>query len=264
MTHAPRLISALCLVVIVGCGAKRAPESGGAASRDLPAAAEVFERYLKATGVDPQNPPPTPGAMHMVADLSMPAQGMGGTVETWTVGQNMLTKMSISGIGELQMGLYEGVGWASDNLEGPRLLDGKERDQLSFDANPRGDLDWATRYTKVEVADVAPYADEDCFVVQATKPWGDVRTLYFSQDSGLLVGYEERVTMNLGSLNVSTQLSHYREIEGVLTATVMTSKTMGIEQVTTLVSLTTSPTELPSMAPPPEIQALIDEAGAQE
>ena len=261
-----RTFHLLCVLSLgVGCGAKRAPESGGgAAAKDLPAPAEVFERYLKATGVDPANPPAAPGAMHMVADLSMPAQGMGGTVETWTVGSNMLTKMSISGIGELQMGLYEGVGWASDNLEGPRLLEGEERDQLLFDANPRGDLDWATRYTAVEVTAVAPYAEEDCFVVKATKPWGDVRTLYFSQESGLLVGYEERVKMNLGSLNVSTQLSNYREIEGMLTATVFTSKTMGIEQVITLVSLTTSPTELPSMAPPPEIQALIDEAGAQE
>jgi hypothetical protein len=246
----------------LGCGAKRAPASGGEAQADLPTPKEVFERYLKATGVDPASPPPTPAAMHMVADMSMPAQGMGGRVETWTVGQNMLTQMSISGIGELQMGLYEGVGWASDDLEGPRLLDGAERDQLLFDANPRGDLDWATRYTAVEVTGLAPYAEEDCLVVKATKPWGDVRTLYFSQETGLLVGYEERVKMNLGSLNVSTELSNYREIEGVLTATVFTSRTMGIEQVITLVSLTTSPTEPPSLAPPPEIQALIDEAKA--
>ncbi|MCK6523614.1 hypothetical protein L6R49_19565 [Myxococcota bacterium] len=90
-----------------------------------------------------------------------------------------------------------------------------------------------------------------------------MRTLYFSQESGLLVGYEERVKMNLGSLNVSTQLSNYREIEGMLTATVFTSKTMGIEQVITIVSYTSSPTEIPSLAPPPEIQALIDEAAAE-
>lgn len=265
MTRVVNLMLAFALGALVGCGAKRAPEPGAAAAaKNLPSPAELFERHLKATGVDPANPPPTPSTMHMVADMAMPAQGMSGRVETWMVGQNMLTKMSIGGIGELQMGLYEGVGWASDNLEGPRLLDGGERDQLLFDANPQGDLDWASRYASVEVIGEALYAEEECFVVAATKPWGDVRKLYFSQESGLLVGYEERVKMNLGSLNVSTQLSNYREIEGVLTATVFTSKTMGVEQVITLVSLTTSPTELPSLAPPPEIQALIDEAPAQE
>lgn len=263
MIRALNLLLALSFGLAAGCGSKRAPAAGGEAAQTLPTPAEVFERHIRATGGDPTSPRPRPEATHMVADLTMPAQGLSGHIESWTQGQNMLTKMSIGGVGDLQTGIYEGVGWASDNLEGPRLLEEAEVNQLEFDADPAGDQRWETRYASVVVTGVAPFGDEDCYVVAATKPTGDVRTVYFSVETGLNMGHEERVKMNLGSLNVRTELSNYREIEGELTPTVITATTMGIEQVITIVSYTSSPTEIPSLAPPPEIQALIDEAAAE-
>ena len=95
----------------------------GAASAQTPQA--ILERYSKA--VDPEGKIATVAGFRSSGTFEMPAAGISATFTAVQRRPNqMAMSIVIGGMGELRQGFDGTTAWASDPMQGPRLMTGLE------------------------------------------------------------------------------------------------------------------------------------------
>jgi hypothetical protein len=221
----------------------------------LPSAAEVFERHRQAVGGEQ--------AIRKIRTrrvkgrFEIPAQGMVGTLEILAAAPDkMRFNLTLGGLGEMLRG-YDGVvGWSIDPAVGPRLLDGKELEELRYSADFYDDLHDLKSFQSVEVLERVSFEGRDCFKVKLVRPSGFEYIEYFDAATGLLAGAVTNSTSQMGTVQVTTIVGEYKQFGGILFPTSSRQKMMGLESVMTFTSVDYDPLPDDTFALPPQIAAL--------
>lgn len=259
MTRARFSIVALMGLALAGSAVTavaQAPATGAASSpAALPPAEEILKKYRTAIGGEEAIRSHT--TRSVTGTFEIPAQGMKGELVVLAAAPDrMRLTITLPGLGEMQRGYDGSVGWSVDPAIGPRLLDGRELDELKHSADFYDDLHDASRYSSVTVVGKTTFEGQECYEVKLVRSSGFEYTEFFSVATGLLAGVKMNASSQLGSVPVTTTVSEYKSFGGVMAPTVTRQRMMGLESVTTITAMTFDAVDPKAFELPPAIAAL--------
>jgi hypothetical protein len=231
------------------------PTPAAAAQASLPPAEEILKKYREAIGGEEAI------RSHTVRSVSgtfeIPAQGMRGELVVLAAAPDrMRLTITLPGLGEMQRGFDGKVGWSVDPAIGPRLLDGRELDELKHSADFYDDLHDASKYSSVTVVGKTMFEGQECYEVKLVRASGFEYTEFFSLSTGLLAGVKMNASSQLGSVPVTTAVSEYKPFGGVLAPTITRQRMMGLESVTTITAVSYDAIDPKTFELPASIAAL--------
>lgn len=245
--------AALLLAPLYG----QAPAKAGVpAAAGLPNAREVINKYIKAIGG--RDAILAHKSMHGTGTVSVPAQGMTGTIEVFGAAPDLqVIKISMSGIGEITEGFDGTHGWSVNPMTGPTLKVGKELDQVKLDADFYSDLRDPKTYPDVKTVDKVTFDGRQCYKVELSRIDGSKDVDYYDAESGLRAGVEGTRETQMGTITQTSIESGYKKFGKLLQPTLLTTKAMGVEQRITLETVEYDTVPASAFEPPAAVKALI-------
>lgn len=222
----------------------------------LPSAREVIDGHLAAIGgrealLQHQS-------QHAVGQFAMAAQSISGKLDIQSAQPNKIRiQIELPAVGQILTGFNGEVGWSVDPAMGPRLMTGKQLDQLRAEADFRAPLHEDSKYHSMETVRVTPFAGEECYEVKLARKSGETVIEYYSRTSRLLVGSVLEVETPLGALKSTNTFGDYRKFGGILVPTRTAQKIMGLEQVMKIDSVEFDTVPASAFDLPASIQALL-------
>jgi hypothetical protein len=240
------------LAVAVLLAVSAFPSAG--AAQELPSGREIMDRYLQATGyVDGSS------AQHQtrrtVAEMEMPSVGMSLTMEILQARPNLtLTRSEMPGIGLMLAGHDGEVVWSMNAIQGPRVLEGEEREQVlqtaTFDQS-----EMMAKITTMETVGLSTVADRPCYEVRMVSDIVEEVFNCFDIESALLLG--SRAPANGEVPAFEMRFEDYRPFDGVLMPTRTRTISAGAEMVLTIRSVSHDPIDPSEFALPAEVRQLL-------
>jgi len=226
----------------------------GKAQTTLPPAATLIAKYSQAVGA-----PALLAAKAIVTKggMSMPAAGINATFELTQLAPNQMAMVTeIPGMGTVQAGYDGTTAWSMDPMQGPRVLNGKELDQIKDEADRRGMARSPEVFSAVETVKDTTMNSERCYLVKLTWKSGRETHDCYSAASGLLVASTSIQPMAMGEIPVVTLFSDYKKFGEVMVPTKTVQEMMGTQQILTIASVTFGDGAGVTITPPAAIQAL--------
>jgi len=221
----------------------------------LPPAATLMAKYSAAIGgpaILKAQQITTKGGMMMAA------AGINATFEMVQLAPNKMQMLTtIPGVGNIQLGYDGTTAWSMDPMQGPRILSGKELDEVREEADPRASARTPDLFTAVQTVGDTTMSGERCYLVKLT--WKSGRETYdcYSAASGLMVGSKSVQQTAMGAIPVTTEYADYKKFGDFMMPTKTTQSMMGQQQVMTISSVDVGTGAGVTIAPPPEVAALI-------
>jgi len=181
-----------------------------------PSAADVIAKYVTAIGGKDAVMKIT--SLKQTSTMQLPAMGITAEIEAYQAAPNkMATKSSIPGVGEMLQGTNGEVAWDANPMAGARLLADKELAQMLEGADFYGNMLYlADRFTTMENLGVVDFNGEKSYKLKLVRKGSGIEaTQYFSVATGLIVGAETAQVSQMGTMQVSSTLSDYKEFGGV-------------------------------------------------
>ena len=156
------------------------------------------------------------------------------------------------------MGYNGEVGWSTDAMTGPRLLQSGELQQLAEESDYYSDLHESEAIASMETLEQVEFAGQPTYKLRVEYASGRETFEYYNVDTGLRVGAEGVQESLMGSLNVLTVLDDYTQFGDVLVPRRM-SQEFGPGQtvVVTIETVEFGNVDAEIFALPAEIQALL-------
>lgn len=260
--HTRLALTALVCAPVAAVAAGQAPSpttrnaQAAKSASALPSAAQVFAQYRKAVGGE--------GAVRKYRSrratgrFDLTTQGMGGDFEMVAAAPDrMKLEIDLSGLGKLVRGYDGKVGWSIDPAIGPRLLSGRELDEVRHSADFYYDLRDPATFASATVLEQAAFEGKTCYTVKIVRPSGLEVLEYYDVETGLLAGFRMDSSSPMGTVpGVVTVISGYKDFGGILTATTARQRAMGIESVLTISAVEYDTVPADAFALPPAIAAL--------
>jgi hypothetical protein len=246
-----RLAAFAAAVALLGAARPAAPLR----AQSLPPAADLVAAYVQAIGGAPAFL--ANASMHMVGEYSMAAMGLKGAVETFQMKPNRsVSRVTIDGFGEIRRGFDGTTGWSINPMEGPRLLEGEELQQLRDDSDPRTLVRDPALIASMQTVERTEMNGQACYRVRISWKSGRETSDCYAVDGGLLVGSTVNVVSPMGSIEAQIFYSDYRSFGELRMPTVTRQQVMGQEQAFTLTSVEFGNVDPAVFELPPEIRAL--------
>ncbi len=256
-------IPAIAMAALL-CFSATSPAGHQDDQQKLPAAAEVLKKFAESTG----------GAqkyreiksVKMTGTMSVPDQGLSGTINIQMVVPNkQFVKVEVPDVFNETKGSDGTIAWSSNSMMGPRVLEGKEKDDLLAESNFEKIYNPEKFYKEMEVVGIKEIDGESCYELKLTKKNGLVETQCFSQKTGLHVGSESIVATQMGDLNVEVSLSEYKEVGGIKFPHKIDQKVSGTKVTVQFDSIEVNPEIAAStFEVPAEVKALITDGDDQD
>lgn len=211
----------------------KAPAAAPAAEENLPAAKDIYEKYLSAIGGKDKIKAIT--SRQMVMTVEIPAAGMKGTVSMFQIPPaKAYSETELPGMGKFMQGSDGEVAWDSNPMSGARILSGKERE--TFMRGMRFDSEWnyEAQYKEMKTTKTEKLGDKTAYVVEMISNEGNKETRLFDKDSGLLLASRTTAQTQMGEIPTETLFDDYREVNGIKMSFKQTAKMMGNEMKTTV------------------------------
>lgn len=226
-------------------------------AQDLPAAQDIIDRYVEAIGG--RAAALATVATHTTGTISVPAMGMTGSIEVYRgEGEEMFTRATISGMGEILSGYTGEVAWSSDPMMGARLVEGAEADAMADQTNRLYGVRDASVFTSFETVGEAEYDGEACWEIAFVFTSGRETSECFSQDSGLMIASTMSQESPMGSVSVVTRYMDYQQFGDLFMPSTMRQNAMGQEQVMSIESVEFGVVDASDFAPPAAVMTLIE------
>jgi len=199
----------------------------------LPSGRAVIDRYVQAIGG--RDAVMRHKSIRYVGSFEMPAAGMKGSLNVVQAAPNkMALTVDVPGMGQMVSGYDGTVGWSINPMQGPRVLEGKELEQLREDAGPSAMLRSPDRIRSAETVELTTMNGKSCYKVKITYNSGRESFDCYSSENGLLVGMVQRQESPMGSVEVTTLFDDWKEFGGLKAATKMRQQMLGQEQILTI------------------------------
>jgi hypothetical protein len=169
-----------------------------------------------------------------------------------------MMRINISGIGMIENGFDGTTAWQINPMQGPRIMTGKEldavREESSFGASSR----MGPNVASAETLERTEMNGEACYKVKVV--WKSGRETFdcYSVASGLLVATVAKQESPMGTVEVTTLVSDYKDFGGQKIATRLTQQAMGQEQVLVLTSVDYDAAPDSTFRMPAAIKALVE------
>lgn len=218
-------------------------------------AAPVLARFRSAVGA-----PNLPAIKTLTwsGTMEMPAAGLSMKVTMEQAAPNrMLMTTDIPGMGTMRNGFDGTTAWAVDPMQGPRVLSGRELQDLLVQAELRALVRDPALLASARLGADTTIAGEACTLVAYVWKGGrDARDCY-AKSSGLLIATLGKQATPGGDVDVLTRYSDYKAVAGVQLPHTTTIRAMGQEQVIrmTRVEANTPTSDLTAL--PKEIAPLV-------
>lgn len=225
---------------------------------ELPAARQLIDAHVAAVGGREALLSGIDGSIKSTMEIV--EAGMKGDLNIYSRGDDRLFSMNLPAMGETKMGRTGGVVWSMDAMNGPRLLEGKERQQMVEQFDPL----YAMRDASlVETAKTTALADSNglpCYRVEIKwKSGSDTADCYATED-GLLLSTESTTSTPMGDLKQVTHFSEYTAYGRSKAPKVTTVKVAGMTQIVRIDAYDESPQDAKLFALPAAIEALVKKA----
>ena len=226
------------------------------AAADLPSAKSLIDKHIEATG----------GAAALkerkstraVGTLSVPAQGMNGTVEIFSMRPNkMLVKQSIAGIGEIVEGFDGTVAWSMSPMTGPMLVTGAELEQKKRDYDFDVALNPSLRYSDMKTLEKTTFDGKEVYKVSMTKKEGGEDIDFYDAKTGLKAGSINTRKSPMGDMTVTSTIVEYRKVGPVMVPASIKQSVTGMELMMTFTTFEFDTVDPSVFALPAEVKALI-------
>lgn len=231
--------------------------SPAASAQPLPPAADIIARHVAAIG----------GRDAVLAIVSLQQKGtfeiretgMRGATELLSAPNRVLVKQTLDGIGDMLSGYDGTVGWSSDPMSGPRLMQGKELLQMQEGADFRGELLHSPdRFSLMETVAIVDFNGEKAYKLHLVrKPSGTEATEYFSVATGLQIGSETTTEAPMGKLQLTVSIGEYKQFGALKFATKNESMAAGMHVIATIEHVSINNVPASTFELPPQIKALV-------
>jgi hypothetical protein len=225
-----------------------------------PTAEAILDRYIEATGGKAAY-----GRLKsQVArgTIEFVGQGIKGTVETHAlVRNNSLTVIDLTGIGKIQSGVTDGVVWQSSAIQGSRIAEGEEAQQMLRSSRLDSPVHWREIYEDFKVEGLEDLDGKAVYKVSfRAKGAADPQTNWYDKETGLLLRTQMVIASPMGKVPVLTKLSEYRDAGGGILQPARMEQKLGPQTMLTVFESAESNVEIPAekFAFPPDIQKLLD------
>jgi hypothetical protein len=223
----------------------------------LPSGRAIIDRYVQAIGG--RDAVMRNSSIRYIGNFEMPAAGMKGNLTlVQAVPNKMAMTIELPGMGQMVTGFDGAVGWSINPMQGPRVLEGKELEQLREDAGPAAMLRPADRIRSAETVELTTMNGQSCYRVKITYHSGRESFDCYSPETGLLVGMTQTQESPMGSVQVTTLFGDWKEFGGLKTATKLRQQMLGQEQILTIDRLEfNGPEDAKALEVPEQIKPLV-------
>ncbi len=257
--HALRFTLVVTALAAFNAGAQQ--PVAAAAATGLPSAATLVAKYATAIGGPAMM---RAGQITTKGGMAMSAAGITATFEMVQLAPNRMQMVTtIPGVGSIQVGYDGTVAWSVDPMQGPRLLAGKELDEIREEADLRAAARSPELFSAVQTLADTTMGGERCFLVKLT--WKSGRETFdcYSPASGLMVGSKSVQQTSMGAIPVETVYGEYKKFGDFMVPTKTTQSMMGQHQVMTISSVEVGTGAGVTIIAPPEIKALVKPAAGR-
>lgn len=255
------LLLTLCLVA---CAPKITDLNRVEETVELPAAASLFERYLEVSGTEAALAGLENLQVHSV--MRIPAAGIEGEIKVQFQSPNLLlVSQNVPGIGAGTVGFNGQTAWSSDNMIGPRIIEGKEREEFLMDSQIDSDVEFMHWYPKMKTVGLVEFKGKPAYQVEATTRFDRTDTKYFDPEGGLILGESYAVESPLGPMSMVIVYTEWAKMEGILLPRLTQIETGPITMETEILTVVKNQVlEEGIFALPPEIQELLEETQEED
>ena len=222
----------------------------------LPAAQELHARYVDALGG--RAALSRHESSYVTGTFSIPAQGIEGTLEVYAAAPMMMrVNVDIPGFGTARQGSDGETFWSVNPAMGPMILEGIMLEQTRQQADYYGPLHPERYVASAETVERTEFEGEPVYKVKVITTWDEEYVEFYSVDSGLLVGSIRTQESPMGGVEGVTVMSEYRDFGGVMVATHVVQRVMGMEQIMTVDDVVYDGVDPAVFALPEEIKSLL-------
>lgn len=184
-----------------------------AIAQETPDYKTVVKDYVEATG----------GEMAHKGIESIKARGTVSLAEAGIEGEMSITqadgkgvmKMTLAGLGSQSMGYDGETAWSISEMTGPEILEGEQKDQFVMQMNLSPVMNIDQLFKTVECTGTEEFNGEECYVLKCENDGQEPVYQYFSVESKLQTGNKMTAASPMGSMEIISSLSDYRDVNGV-------------------------------------------------
>ncbi len=232
--------------------------AGFIAAADLPTAEAVFDKYIEATGGKAGYEKLNAVSMHGTMELA--GQAIKGDITIITARPDKLDiVLDLSGIGKFRSAAGGGNAWDVSPIQGPRILDGEERDLRLRNAHIDAYVQWRETYGDVKVDGEDTIDGKDCWRLLAKPPKASKpETLWFDKQTGLVVKTTTTIFTAGSEVTAQSLPSDYRDVNGMKFPFKL-RQIVGPQTIEMTFDQVKLNPDLPpgQFEPPPDVQALL-------
>jgi len=223
----------------------------------LPPAREIVARHVAAIGGEAAYK--AVKSVRVRGRFELTGQNISADFEMIAARPNRLRlHADIPGLGVNESGYDGKTGWSLDPQVGPRLLEGRELEELAVDANFDATLHPAGVFKELTTIGRTMFDGHPAFKVRAVFNSGVEQVEYLDVDTGLEIGWEgSRQMGQLGVVPTTTALRDYKKFGPLMQPTTNLQKALFVEQVLHVTSCEYDVVDNNAFVLPAQIQALI-------
>lgn len=229
-----------------------------AQASELPDARKLFDAYIAAIGGREAVAKSGDGTSKI--QMEIVENGMKVEMTMYGRGNDRAMVMTIPGAGDFRSGYSGGVAWGMDPMNGPRLLQGAEREQQIEQSDMRYTLRDPSVVASAKTVALSESEGRPCYRVEVKWVSGRETAECYGKDDGLLLSTESTAVTPMGEIKQVSHMSDYRDFGGVKVAAKMKNLAAGMTQVFTILSVDPTPPAAEVFALPPAIEALVKKA----
>lgn len=231
-----------------------------AQAAELPAARSLIDAHIAAVGGAEAYAKSSDGTTKI--QMEIVENGMKLDMTIYGHGSDRATQMAIPGAGEFRSGYTGGIAWSMDPMNGPRLLEGKEREQIVEESDPKVNMRDPSVIASATTVALSESESRPCYRVEIKWTSGRETADCYSTEDGLLLSTESVVASPMGDVKQISQMSDYRSFGAIKLPTRMKGKAAGMTQLITLQSFDPATPASEAFALPTAIEALVKKSAA--
>jgi zinc protease len=179
-------------------------------------ASQVIDRSIEATGG--KRALEKLSSTYAKGTMLFTAQELHGIIERYAKAPNkQLTVTNLEGVGETRQGFDGRVAWAQDPSGRVTELTGIALEETKRDAAFDAPLKWRDHFPKASLAGEASIGGRKAYVIRLATASGKVSTRYYDAGTFLLLRETARFDTPQGAMDITTEFSDYRDVDGIQT-----------------------------------------------
>ncbi len=181
---------------------------------DLPKGEEILDRFVKETGG--KEAYASVKSIVLTGQMTL-AMNMKGELKVYVKDPGKLfSKVTIVNLGEMKSGSDGETVWSDNPFEGPKILEGVEKEMTLESSRIGEEADWRERFTEVTCMGEEAVSGSPAYKVEMKTKDGQKRTSFYDKESGLLVKQMMVVSLPQGEIPTEILVSDYKKVGDLL------------------------------------------------